>query len=384
MEKGELLKQLWMIQATQNNERGDACRFQLQSVCGAIEYYVCSTAVLLDYAPKKTLEPGKLFKVGDLPLKKLQDASKVNPDVFLCEESVMLNDDLYLDNYFLPLNGVEDPGLGIFEIHDDKAVLRSVLPYTKTGNFQFAGLAFTHIPVEVQTEINNQSSMRELHGRICKVRTNPMLALVLTCDTAMLVVTLAKIRFTNPANENIYFDKECKERYKLDCYRDDLGVFNRLVPMKGNNMKGLANPVARNKVAEQTAPVEAAPTPSEAAPQVEEVQPEQAEEIAAAAPEVQAEMSAPVEATPAPAEEPKKRTRVKRTVEPSAGDDALDKALAYVNAPLPEGMNTDMMRDEIRKMRDLMIACARRQANLFTAATASEKKLRDVLRGVLG
>lgn len=369
------------MQATKNNSKGDACRFQLQSVCGAIEYYVCSTAVLLDYAPAKTLEPGKLFKVSNIPLKKLTDASKVNPDVFLSEESVVLNNDLYLDSFFLPLNGTDDPGLGIFEIHDGKAVLKSVLPYTRDGNFKFAGLRFTGIPDDVQAEINKQSSMTELHGRICKVRSNPALALVVSCDTAMLVVTLSQIKFDNPANENIYFDKACQERYKLDGYRDDLCVFNRLVKAKGNNMKGLANPVARNKAPEQTAPVEAPAPVVESVQQVEEVQPEQAEEIAAAAPEVEAPKETPVAV---PAEEPKKRTRTRRVVESNAGDDALDKALAYLNSPLPEGMNTDMMREEIRKLRDLTIASARRMSNLFTAGTASEKKMRDVLRGILG
>ena len=47
-------------------------------------------------------------------------------------------------------------------------------------------------------------------------------------------------------------------------------------------------------------------------------------------------------------------------------------------------MSVEGMQEESRKLRDLGVVLARRQSNLLVAATASEKKLRDVLKGVLG
>jgi hypothetical protein len=389
LEAKQLLRQLWDLQANQNEGSKPACRFQLQTEGGPVEYLVCGTSVLLDYAPAATIEPGKLFTVNHLPLKKLQDASRVNPEVFLSEESVVINQDTYLSDYFLPLNNKErEQGLGVFEISDNKAVLKNILPYLKDGSFQFAGLSLFHIHEELQMEINKNSSMKALNARISKVRTNASLAVVLSCDTAMLIVMLARVTNNKEVNENIYMDKECTERYKLDGYRDDQGVFSRLVKVKKDMVKGLPNPVRAKQAAQESqAPVPATPAPEQtpatpapqAEPQVEEVKPEQAAEIAAQAPE------AP-KAETAPAEEPKKRTRAKRptitaSIETVKG---VDELIAYLGSPIPDGMTTEAMQEEVRKLRDLGVVVARRQSNLYTAATTAEKKLRDTLRSVLG
>ena len=396
-----MLRQLWDLQATQNNQRGDACRFQLQIEAGPMEYLVCSTAVMLDYSPAKTLEPGKLFTVDKLPLKKLEDASRVNPEVMLCEEALVINNDAYLTDYYLPLRSTKETGMGVFQADNEKAVLKTILPFMKDGNFQFAGLAFHHMPDILQAEINKHSSMTAMNARLCKLRSSPTMVMLLSCDTAMLVVTLAKVKNNIPVNENIYLDPSCTEQYKLDGYRDDLGVFSRLVKGTTKSMKGLANPTARNKAA-QTANVTAAVTPP-AEPavqesvavqeqQVEEVQPEQAKEIAQAAPEIQpapaheAIMKGEIQDPSIPTEAPKKRTRTPKTASAQNINACknIDELIAYLSSPVPDAMPVEAMQDEVRKLRDLGVVLARRQSNLFTAATASEKKLRDVLRGVLG
>jgi len=394
MEAKLLLRQLWDTQGHKNESKNPACRFQLQTEGGPpVEYTVCSSAVLLDYAPTAKLEPGKLYTVEHLPLKKLDDFARVNPDVFLSEESIVINQDTYLQEYFLPLNnkGAEH-GLGIFHVHDGKAVLKDILPYQKDGSFQFAGLGFFQIPEPVQLLINNNSSMTALNARICKVRSNPAMAVVLSCDTGMLVVTLSRLSRTDPANENIYFNEGDTEHFRLDGYREDLGVFSRLVKAK-NNMKTLANPMQR-KAAVPVQPSEAAPESAPAPapetadptpvvePQVEEVKPEQAEQIAAQAPEATKKEEAPA----ASVEEPKKRTRAKRqpVTATLASVKSIDELIAYLGTPIPDGMSSEAMQEEVRKLRDLGVVVARRQSNLYTAATAAEKKLRDTLRGVLG
>lgn len=388
MEAKELLQQLWKTEAGLT-DNGNACRFQLQTDGGPIEYTICSKAVMLDYAPEKPLEPGKLFKVDDYPIKKLDDITKVTPEVMLCEESLTIHKDEDIDRYFLPLNNWQEIGLGVFDRQDDKVVLNSVMPYLKTGSFQFAGLALHFIPDQVRWEINKNGSLTQLNARIGKMRTGPVIVLLLSCDTAMLIVTMSKLQPKELANSNIFLDKDCSVAYRLDGLREGSVYYSRLV--KGRNtLKGLANPVARNKAAEAPAPeapvhepvavpvtsTEAPAAVVDEAPQVEEVQPEQAEAIAEAAPE----------AVSAPAEEPKKRTRTKRVaVAPSANASKLiDDLIAYLGTPVSDAMTTEQMQEEVRKLRDLGVVLARRQSNLFTAATASEKKLRDVLRGVLG
>ena len=388
MEAKELLQQLWKTEAGLT-DNGNACRFQLQTDGGPIEYTICSKAVMLDYAPVKPMEPGKLFKVDDYPIKKLDDITKVTPEVMLCEESLTIHKDEDIDRYFLPLNNWQEIGLGVFDRQDDKVVLNSVMPYLKTGSFQFAGLALHFIPDQVRWEINKNGSLTQLNARIGKMRTGPVIVLLLSCDTAMLIVTMSKLQPKELANSNIFLDKDCSVAYRLDGLREGSVYYSRLV--KGRNtLKGLANPVARNKAAEAPAPEAPVQTPvavpainaevpvvvMDEVPQVEEVQPEQAEAIAEAAPE----------AVSAPAEEPKKRTRTKRVaVAPSANASKLiDDLIAYLGTPVSDAMTTEQMQEEVRKLRDLGVVLARRQSNLFTAATASEKKLRDVLRGVLG
>ena len=172
MEAKELLQQLWKTEAGLT-DNGNACRFQLQTESGPTEYTVCSKAVLLDYAPEKPLEPGKLFKVDDYPIKKLDDITKVTPEVMLCEESLTIHKDEDIDRYFLPLNNWQEIGLGVFDRQDDKVVLNSVMPYLKTGSFQFAGLALHFIPDQVRWEINKNGSLTQLNARIGKMRTGP-------------------------------------------------------------------------------------------------------------------------------------------------------------------------------------------------------------------
>lgn len=394
MDSKILLNQLWDIQSYRNDRKEPACRFQLVTGDARIEYHVCSSSVLLDYTPASKLELGKLYTINHLPLKKLDDFARVNPDVFLSDDYVSLEDDVMLTDYFLPLNNKEgECGMGVFTIQgEEKAVLKNVLTYPRSSSFQFAGLSFFHIPEAVQTEINNNSSMKALHANIRKVRSGPTLAVVLSCDTGMLVVTLARVRNTTAVNENIYLDDSCSERFRLDGYREDLGVFSRLVKVK-KEMKTLANPMQR-KTAVPVQPPAAAPEPAPAPapepvspapaaePQVEEVKPEQAEQIAARAPEAPKKEEVPA----APAEEPKKRIRAKRQpVTATIGSvKSIDELIAYLGTPIPDGMTTEAMQEEVRKLRDLGVVVARRQSNLYTAATAAEKKLRDTLRGVLG
>jgi hypothetical protein len=372
MEQKALLQQLWKL-ATDKRE---ACRFQLYEAGGPIEYLVSSTAVLLDYKPETTLEPGKMFQVEGLPKKNLQDASLVNPNTFLSEESLVINNDDHINKYFLPLGGGY---LGVFAFENDKAVEKDIMPFLKDGCFKFAGLAFTQIPPAVQAELAEHSTLTALHARISKVRTNSSLAVVLSCDTAMLVVTLARVKPTKPENENIYLASE--DRYKLDGFNEEFNVFSRLVKANNKDMsigKGLASPVQRKVVTERvTAAVTTPPAPPvQAEVQVEEIKPEQAEQIAEAAP-------APVQA---PAEEPKKRVPAKKPASSTTINSAksVDELITYLGSPIPDGMTAEALQEEVRKLRDLGVVIARRQSNLFSAATASEKKLRDVLKGVLG
>lgn len=388
MELKALLQRLWDIQANRNGGR-PACRFQLEDSSGRIEYLVCSSAVMLDYKPAKLLNLGQLYHVDKLPEKVIDDVSKVNPDVCLAEESVVLQKEATPEDYFIPLRNPDgEHGLGVFERKGESLVMKDILPFRKNGCFRFVGLAVYQIPGDVLAEINKNGSLLSLHARISKVRTNPWMAIVLSCDTAMLVVPLTKIQHTTPENENIYFDADMTERFRLDGYRDDEGFFSRLVKANNKDMKGLVNPVGRNKV---TTPVEAvaaaAPAPEA---QVEEVQPAQAEEIAAAAPEVQP--TPEVAQDPAvPQEVPKKRTRTVKKVQTEApgsvlgiAPKAIDDLIAYLGSPVSDKMTPDDMQEEARKLRDLGVVIARRQSNLIVAATASEKKLRDGLKGVLG
>jgi hypothetical protein len=253
----------------------------------------------------------------------------------------------------------------------------------------------------VRWEINKNSSLTALNARIGKMRTGPVLVLLLSCDTALLVVTLSKIPQNKPQNSNIFMSMDLSEHYRLDGLREDGVFYTRLVKGR-NNLKGLANPVKRKEeapaevvhVPEETPPIQDAPA---AEPQVEEVQPEQAEEIAEQAPEPMGEIdrngyTAPpasqisAERSADLGDAPKKRTRTKRVaVAPSANASKLiDDLIAYLGSPVADSMTSDQMQEEVRKLRDLGVVLARRQSNLFTAATASEKKLRDVLRGVLG
>ena len=373
-----LLSQIWALQANLSN-RPDACRFQVQTTGGTIEYLVCSKSILLDYAPTEKLEPGKLEQVGNRALKQLDDLERVNPEVFLCDETIPLQNDDLIDKLYLPMNSKErEIGLGVFTGDSDKAIMQSVLPYQADGSFKFAGLAFYRIPEAVQQEIKEWGSLSKLNARLCKMRSSPALVLLLSCDTAMLVVTLSTFKNNYPVNSNIQLPDGI---YKLDGYRDDLGVFARLVKGRQSTMRGLANPVKRvNQEAPTTVPVAETPTPppqeTPNEPQVEEVKAEQAEAIAE---EVQA-------ANPTPVEEKPKRTRTRRQPVQGGNDilKTMDDLITYLSAPVPDNMTTEAMQEEIRKLRDLNVAGARRSCNLYTAATASEKKLRDVLRGVLG
>ena len=415
MSEDELLSKLWEALIASKDESYPACRFQEQYQEGRADYRVCRRCVYIDYKPSgRPLKDGKLYPILGHELLPLDPMNKVHPENFLCEEGLALNSDNYLHYVFIPCNNMKDREVGLmaFEEVDDKLMYKGTLPYSPSGSFHFVGLAAYRISKDIIHEIEKaEIPFTQLHPRICKVRSGTVLALQLMSESRTIIATLNRLNQQDELNDNIYFGKD-SPRYKLDGFRNDSGTYYQLVEAIEVTMRGLKNPV--KKLQEQETPVE---------PQIEDIQPEQAEEIAAQAPTVDATpesmeginevsetiakyeegdpetvatinkekerlevLKTKIEAEKADKEEAApKHTRVRK--QPTAAGPAklkqMDELIEYLGSPVGD-MKQEDINEEIKKIRDLIIVSGRRMANLHSVHAAGEKKRLDSLRAIIG
>lgn len=385
----ELLKKIWLASARANPANNAACRFQTMLIDSVTETWVCSRAVLCDYAPSTRIEMGTLQPVDDLPLKQLPDPEVVLAENMFYRGTIPLEDYSLLGCAFLNEGpGPKENAISVFQQNGQTMYYKCNLPWGDETSFQWLRKIFNYIPTYVSELVKDAVTLQELGACLVRLKASPNLALLLQSSTAWLLVTMSVLNKTELANEQIFIDNV---QYRLDGWDNETKAYSRLVEVtpKAMTMRGLANPT---KAAQQAAPVEVPqPTPPQPTPepqpepQVEDVQPEQAQQIAAEAPQ-------PTEAAPIPEqtpteppqeEEKKKRIRKAPTAATPANAKALEDTIAYLGSPVADTMAQEDIDEEIRKCRDLGVVLARRMANLYAAGTLIPKKKLAAVSAIL-
>lgn len=387
----EILEQIWKGQLSSLDKNNPVVRFQrrVPDAAWPTEYRVCKRCVLIDYSPSEKLEENKLYSCGEHPLLANIDEQRVLPCNLLHNEFIELHDSALLTNWFLPYK--DEQHAGMYAMDQNKKgefFKRMELEATKDGPFRLVGLSLYSIPAWCKEAIYGHSSLVALHGQLGLTKSSYVPTILLSSESSTLIVTLLR---TGP-DEDPTIILQDNEKLRFDGLIEASKTFARLVQRKEKTKmsKGLTNPVRRSMAIPSVAPA-AAPVPAQAPapavpapeqpveppvqtttapaqePQVEEVQTEAAEQIASEAPET-----------------PKTRRRVKQATQDSNMLSSMEELTAYLGAPVPDTMSVAQIEDEVRHLRDLGIALARRQCNLCLAGAAAGSKIMSQLKSIIG
>ena len=252
----ELLKKIWLASARANPANNAACRFQTMLIDSITETWVCSRAVLCDYAPSTRIEMGTLQPVDDLPLKQLPDPEVVLAENMFYRGTIPLEDYSLLGCAFLNEGpGPKENAISVFQQNGQTMYYKCNLPWGDETSFQWLRKIFNYIPTYVSELVKDAVTLQELGACLVRLKASPNLALLLQSSTAWLLVTMSVLNKTELANEQIFINNV---QYRLDGWDNETKAYSRLVEVTPKNMRGLANPT---KAAQQSA---VAPAPKSA------------------------------------------------------------------------------------------------------------------------
>lgn len=352
-------------------------------------YYISNFCVYKGFptGEDQNLMERKIYPYSDeLPVLKLSDLSRANPDVILTSNFVPIKDEasklLMGSNVFIipveksPIEE-EPPGLWVIQKQSVDAFRRlCIIPYTehhKLINMAIRPYAINDSILRGLKEF--KYSLEDFNGAYIQPKLGNAPLLILTSETGMLYVTMLV------CEKNSGLSKICLEDGTVivgDAWDDASQAFKKLIKQRSirRSMKGLVNPLAKTNKEKAKETVE---TPEEIK-QEKPVTP-----TATTLPEVPKEIEIPTEeevkpqgASPleqAPQEdgpEPEaavvqKKTRKPRTraVAKALGLD-LSKVMEDLSAPV-EALTAgeiDQAKEDLRALRDLQIAASRRAANI--------------------
>jgi hypothetical protein len=346
-----------------------------------------------------------------------------------CPELLTVPEDVFLVPCRKAPSGV--PGVVVVKksTRAQYELLREI-PYPEGTFFHTLPVRVVSMPSEISSTLKDFNlTLQDFKAELRRAKLKDFIVLMLRSETSMVYVTTSHMN--EPNSLDSVFDPASGITYCGDGWDDKSRSYKNLVKKKGTKkVKGLANPLigarsakaaplpspkatveaqpaesipmgpkADANAAAQAAETKAVPAVPAAALAVEvpdtDAEVNKAMEQASAAPEpaVQGSVAVPQEATAqetAPQEEPVKEEPVqepkqedpaqlrkpsRRRKEPAKVGYDFTTVMEYIGAPVDEIKAEDIEKaeTEMRNLRDLMIAAARRMANISLKITESSK-----------
>ena len=362
--KDDALQTLFHIIAKRTSSETGACRIRN----GDVLYLVCGCCVLSKACPKElmTLPNGVSQPLSgtNLPLRHVKSSNVVSPEALLKACFTYEYDTPLFDRTaFFPMAD----GLAVLQKEEED----NTYTYIRTLDYKQPKL----VPslYVFQFEISSilgliRYTFADMKGSLGFNSQTSSLVTVLTGDTSLLYMVMPKLR--RRSGESLPRIKRDNKWYVLDGWSDERLAYTEI---KEDTMPRSA--ILQNPIEARKKQVEGIEEPT--LPAVPSVPAEPVEEVAkpAPVPEAPAEVAAPVaapvaEAVQEPARPEAERTR-KRQRRPAASvggkdfSDVIEYLSSGVEALPPEDIGSAL--EEIRAIRDLQIAAARRAANLTLA-----------------
>ena len=363
-------------------ERSGACKYRTS---GEI-YWASSVAVFKGMPlesetdlPEDTVQPYD----SELPTLNIGDLSKIRPEVMLYSDNVPLTDEeLQPDAAMLSLSDppVLAPGLWSLKNNGRTYAFRYSIPVAEDSKLLQLPIQPIAVPEAVSQMMKEDGyTADDLRACLMVTRLSAVPVLMLTGETGLLYLPLCRTLDKSSLLPVVHPDGTV---YVGDAWNNNTHSWKKLIKKRNTKMKGLGNPLTKGA----RTPAEAIVTKAEAAePEVAEAveapvetkaEPEEAPKPAPAPAPAPAPEPAPEPAVPA--EEPAtRRTRARKQA----------KAVGINLVPVIEELGSDVAEletaqldaavEEIRALRDLQIAAARRTANIVNALYKASKQAVD-------
>ena len=403
--KDSILRELFQLVALRAAGDRGACKLLVQ---GEV-YHVCPVCVYKGMPIEDELElpegaPAQYHE--KLTTLQLTDAAKVKPEILLDRESLKLtvdnslelqegSSDIAMVTCAKPPLGV--PGIMLLEHTEGMSKYLSTIPYEANKLLASLPIKLVALPVELEKVLSkHEIVLQDLKAEVMRTKLTGHPVLMLSSETSLMYVTLM-----GGVDENdlaTIVDPSTSLEYAGDGWDDATNTYKRIIRKKGQRMKGLTNPITgAKKVTPLAMPAKAKEAEAAEEVKVEESapapKPTEAKPVApklGTTPEPKPAPEPKPEPEPAPEPEPKKapakRTRKKREAVELGFD--FTEVHEYLASTLQEFEQDKMEEamDEVRQLRDLQIAAARRMSNITTemvkASKASVEKL-DALKSML-
>lgn len=396
-----------MKRVSQESDSRGACKYLSQ---GEI-YHLCPSCVYKGMPTKAELELPENEATAYMPIEptlQITDINKVRPEVLLDRESIPLTacnaselqtggESVAIVPCAAPPLG--EPGLWLVEPLDDGAKYLGTIEYGDVKLLKELATVKLKLPPEISAILKKYNlSLADLKGELMRTKLNNVPVIMFSSETSLMYVTLTAsmdskelVTIVDPATGLVYSG---------DGWNDKTRRYKTIKRNKGQKMKGLANPLTGKKATKLPEPEQAdveekaeAKAEAKAAPVLSKPAAPKLGAAIKAAPEPSPEPEPTPEPEPAPepAPEPEpapaKRTRKKReAVELGFDFTAVNEYLGSNVADLDDA-SADKALEELRNLRDIQIAIARRMVNITTemskASKASMEKL-EALRTMLG
>lgn len=382
-----------MKRVSQEPDSRGACKYLSQ---GEI-YHLCPSCVYKGMPTEAELELPENEATAYMsiePILQITDINKVRPEVLLDRESIPLTacnaSELQTGGESVAIvpcakPPLGEPGLWLIEPLDDGDKYLGTIEYGDAKLLKELATVKLQLPPEISAILKKYNlSLADLKGELMRTKLNNVPVIMFSSETSLMYVTLTA--YTDPKDLATIVDPATGLVYSGDGWNDKTRSYKTIKRNKGQKMKGLANPLTGKKATKLPEPEQA---------DVEEKAEAKAAPVLAkpAAPKLGAAIKAEPAPEPAPDPDPEpepataKRTRKKReAVELGFDFTAVNEYLGSNVAELDDA-SADKALDELRNLRDIQIAIARRMVNITTemskASKASMEKL-EALRIMLG
>lgn len=381
------------------------------------QLYMVTTSMLFVGEPQgeeTVLAPETRYKVQSRELLNLTDLKRVRPEIFFESMKAELAGVYRRGMYMMPVATVLDRGIWLMDrVEGCRYRRRTVLGVT-AGEESFVELpmSLSYLPEYVLDCLEGDGvSLDDFSPVLMRSRTPAVPMVVLTGDSALLGIAVCRVEADPPYGLEI--ETEDGSVFEGDGYVPDLKYWKKLKKRSKNKMKGLGNPVELTKqkskiekavetpvdgkvvpVKPESEPVDiTAEIPADAIPEESVVKavetPEPAKVVVKPVAKAVEQPSEPAEQTMEPEEPEEKdsqkedKTRRRQRPQKSVGLD-LAKIIEEVSSPV-ESIGFDQFESaaqELRYLRDLQIAAARRMANISAEVFKTSKTAVDKYQAI--
>lgn len=381
--KDECLRRLFQAQLDINQQtRGKegACRM----LAGEEVYLVNRTSVYKG-APseeEERLPQGKVSPYSEaVEALEVKDTTRFRPEVMLCDDCAPLQaSDMAGDSVLLVVAKPPDGAPGVWCLKRDKDnasfLLDRKIELDSTSRVLDIPLSPLEVPGHVLAVMSSCGyTPQDFKTSLAVSRLGLVPVLLMSGETGLLWTTLCK---ENEQSGMLPITTTAGTVYVGDAWNPADLAFKRLIKKRTKKMKGLGNPLTMKKTAPAPSPepaVAAVPAEQPAVEQHTQSLAEAFDEALGGDPVVIADETG-IEVEPCveaqkpldeAAKEPARKPRARRSARPAGLD--LEHVLEALGSPveLDDASQLDAVVAELRTLRDLQIAAARRSANLSIA-----------------